>query len=188
LSLGVAEDAPVIGIVANLRPIKDHATFLQAANIVHAQIPTARFLIIGDGSEKPVLQKQTEELKLTDAVIFLGARLDVPRILSACDIGVLTSRSEIFTNAIVEYMAAGLTVVTTDVGGAREAVDDGINGFIVAIGDFEEMGKRSIELLKADTIKQMGLESRKRSLERFALTSMVAKTEYLYNRCQEGSN
>lgn len=188
LSLGVAEDAPVIGIVANLRPIKDHATFLQAANIVHAQIPTARFLIIGDGSEKPVLQKQTEELKLTDTVIFLGARLDVPRILAACDIGVLSSRSESFSNAIVEYMAAGLPVVTTDVGGAREAVDDGINGFIVAIGDFEEMGKRIIELLKADTIKEMGQESRKRSLERFALTSMIEKTEHLYDRCLKGSN
>lgn len=188
LSLGIAEDAPVIGIVANLRPVKDHATFLQAANIVRAQIPAARFLIIGDGSGKSELQKLTDELNLTDAVIFLGARLDVPRILEVCDIGVLTSRSESFSNAIVEYMAAGLPVVTTDVGGAREAVDGGINGFIVPIGDFDEMGQRIIELLKADTIKEMGQESRKRSLDRFALTSMIEKTEHLYDRCLKGCN
>ena len=188
LSLGIPEDAPVIGIVANLRPVKDHGTFLQAANIVRAQIPAARFLIIGDGPEKPELQKLTDELNLTDAVIFLGARLDVPRILEACDIGVLSSRSESFSNAIVEYMAAGLPVVTTDVGGAREAVDDGINGFIVPIGDFDEMGQRIIELLKADTIKEMGQESRKRSLDRFELTSMIEKTEHLYDRCLKGCN
>lgn len=186
LSLCIPEDAPVIGIVANLRPVKDHATFLQAAYIVRAQIPAARFLIIGDGSEMPELQKLTDELNLADAVTFLGARLDVPRILAVCDIGVLSSRSESFSNAIVEYMAAGLPVITTDVGGAKEAVDDGINGFIVPIGDFEEMGKRIIELLKSDTIKQMGQESRKRSLERFALTSMVTRTESLYDRCLKG--
>lgn len=188
LSLGIPEDAPVIGIVANLRPVKDHGTFLQAANIVHSLIPAARFLIIGDGSKKPGLQKLTDELNLTDAVIFLGARMDVALILAACDIGVLSSRSESFSNAIVEYMAAALPVVTTDVGGAREAIDDGINGFIVPIGDFEAMGKRIIELLKADTIKEMGQESRKRSLDRFALTSMIEKTEHLYDRCLKGCN
>lgn len=188
LSLGISEDAPVIGIVANLRPVKDHATFLQAAGIVHTQIPAARFLIIGDGPEKPKLQKIADELKLTDAVIFLGARLDVPQILAACDIGVLSSRSESFSNAVVEYMAASLPVVTTDVGGAQEAVDEGINGFIVPIGDAAGMGKRIIELLNANTIIEMGQESRQRCIERFTLSSMIEKTEHLYDRCLKGAN
>lgn len=188
LSLGISEDAPVIGIVANLRPVKDHATFLQAAGIVRTQIPAARFLIIGDGPEKPKLQKIADELKLTDAVIFLGARLDVPQIIAACDIGVLSSRSESFSNAVVEYMAVSLPVVTTDVGGAQEAVDEGINGFIVPIGDAAGMGKRIIELLNANTIIEMGQESRQRCIERFTLSSMIEKTEHLYDRCLKGAN
>lgn len=186
--LGFPADAVLVGIVANLRKVKAHDVFLRAAKNVAEKVPLARFVIIGDGPERPTLEYLCTELELNTHVRFLGKRTDIPAILACLDIGVLSSSSESFSNAIVEYMAAGLPVLTTDVGGAREAVDDGINGFIVPVGDFDEMGQRIIELLKADTIKEMGQESRKRSLERFALTSMIEKTEHLYDRCLKGSN
>lgn len=185
-SLGLAEDAPVIVIVANLRPVKDHNTFLQAAGVVHRHFPEARFLVVGGGSELQKLKDVSIKLGIDSAVDFIGARLDIPEILNACDVGVLSSVSESFSNAVVEYMAAGLPVVTTDVGGAREAVDDNVNGFIVPAGDWEMMGKRLTELIESGRATHMGQESRNRSGERFSMVSMVEKTQHLYCRCLEG--
>lgn len=186
-SLGLAEDAPVIVIVANLRPVKDHVTFLRAAGIVHRHFPAARFLVVGDGTELQKLMELSAELGIDSVVYFLGARQDIPEILNACDVGVLSSLSESFSNAVVEYMAAGLPVVTTDVGGAREAVDDNVNGFIVPVGDWTMMGRRVIELIESGRATKMGKESRNRSGERFSMGTMVEKMQHLYHRCLEGS-
>lgn len=187
MSLSIEEHVPVVGMVANLRQIKNYDTFLKAAQIVHHHFPATRFLAVGSGPELQKLKALSAELGITSAVDFLGARQDIPNVLAACDIGVLSSLSESFSNAVVEYMAAGLPVVTTDVGGAREAVDDDINGFIVPIGDWEKMGKRIVELLESGRTAEMGQESRRRSSERFALMTMVEKTEHLYTRCMTGS-
>ena len=185
-SLDIAMHVPVVVIVANLRPVKDHGTFLKAAQIVHHHFPTTRFLVVGNGPELQKLKNFSATLGIASTVVFLGARNDIPNVLTACDIGVLSSSSESFSNAVVEYMAAGLPVVTTDVGGAREAVDDGINGYIVPVGDGDKMGKRIVELLESDRTVEMSQESRRRSSERFALKSMVSKTEHLYTRCMTG--
>ncbi len=178
--LGIPEHALVIVIVANLRPVKDHVTFMKAAQIVNKSILDCRFLIVGSGTELPQLKALSSELGIDRAVDFLGARQDIPLILAASDVGVLSSLSESFSNALVEYMAAGLPVVTTDVGGAREAVDDGVNGYVVPVGNWDEMGKRLVDLFQSGRIMEMGDESRRRSKERFSLSAMVQKSERLY--------
>ncbi|RII27477.1 MAG: glycosyl transferase group 1 [Geobacter sp.] len=180
-SLGIPEHAPVIVIVANLRPVKDHETFLRAAQIVLCYRPDSRFLVVGSGPELSKLKTLSSELGIAKAINYLGARLDIPDILVACDIGVLSSTSESFSNALVEYMASGLPVVTTDVGGAREAVDDGVNGFIVPIRNWDEMGKRIANLLESGRAAEMGQESCRRSKERFSLATMIQKSEQLYS-------
>ena len=187
-ALGIPVDTPVITIVANLRSVKDHVTFLKAARLVADNCLETRFLIVGEGPERPALEDLSKVLGLQSQVHFMGKRTDIPQILSASNVGVLSSKSESFSNAVVEYMAAGLPVVATDVGGVREAVDDGINGFIVPVGDSVLMGKRIVELLHAHSINEMGQESRQRCTERFTLSSMVEKTELLYEKCLKGSN
>lgn len=186
-ALGLASDAPVVVIVANLRPVKDHVTFLRAAQVVLRSKPACRFLVVGDGEERPRLEALAAELGLTHAVSFLGPRRDVPRLLALSDIGVLSSLSESFSNALVEYLVSGLPVVATDVGGAREAIDDGVNGYVVPVGDSAAFGKRVLEILNSGRASQMGRESQRRGRELFSLKNMVHNFEELYSSCPKGT-
>ncbi|HYE67258.1 MAG TPA: glycosyltransferase [Anaerovoracaceae bacterium] len=176
------QELPVVGIVANLRPVKDHLTFLRSARVVKESIPSCRFVIIGDGDESKKLIKCAQELNISEDVMFLGQRNDVPEILSACDVGVLSSASESFPNAIVEYMASGLPVVTTDVGGVREAVVDGVNGYIVGVGDWKSLGAKIINILSNVDREVMGWESYRRGISYFSSDKMVSSTALLYEK------
>jgi glycosyltransferase involved in cell wall biosynthesis len=146
--LGLPHDASVAGIVANLRPVKRIDMFLHAAAIVGKKLPAARFVVVGEGDERGKLEALCVELGLTDRVMFLGRRSDVMGILPAFDVGVLSSDSESFSNAVVEYMAAGLAVAATDVGGCREALGESPAGALVAPGDSEALGKALARLLE----------------------------------------
>jgi glycosyltransferase involved in cell wall biosynthesis len=144
---GLPQGVPVAGIVANLRPVKRIDVFLRAAASVAKEFPTARFLVVGEGNERGKLEALCAELGLTAQVMFLGRRSDVMDIMAAFDVGVLSSDSESFSNAVVEYMAAGLAVAATDVGGCREALGDSPAAALVAPGDFEALGKAIVRLL-----------------------------------------
>jgi L-malate glycosyltransferase len=186
--LGIPESAPVVVIVANLRPVKDHGTFLRATRKVLDALPECHFLVVGAGEELPRLRDLAAELGVSSAVSFLGVRHDVPRLLALSDIGVLSSLSESFSNALVEYMAAGLPVVATDVGGAREAIDDGANGYVVPLGDWASLGERVVGILRSGRAAEMGAESRRRSIERFSLGAMVQKFEEIYRSVPGGAS
>jgi len=145
--LGLPSGASVAGIVANLRPVKRIDVFLRAAAIVAKEIPATRFVVVGEGDERIKLEALCVKLGLTDRVMFLGRRSDVMEILPAFDVGVLSSDSESFSNAVVEYMAAGLAVAATDVGGCREALGDSPAGALVPPSDSERLGKALVRLL-----------------------------------------
>ncbi len=186
VSFGVPEHAPVVVKVANLRPVKDHITFLKAARIVYNLKPDCRFIVIGGGTEQEKLREFAHRIGIGEVTIFLGERQDVFDILTMCDIGVLSSLSESFSNSIVEYMFAGLPVVTTDVGGVREAIDDGINGYIVPVGDYVEFANRIVTILTSGKSQGMGQESRRRSKDLFSLPTMIDRFEILYTSCLGG--
>src|SRR5437763_11987545 len=138
-------------IVANLRnPVKDHEVFLRAAAQVRAQVPDAAFVIAGEGELMPRLRELANQLGIAEDVHFIGRCDDVASLLFASHVGVLSSKAEGFANAILEYMAAGLPVVATDVGGAREAIVESKTGHIVASGDDEAMAARIIQVLSDD--------------------------------------
>jgi len=179
-SLSIPENAPVVGIVANLRPVKAIDVFIRAAQLIRKAIPAAHFVIVGDGDLEEGLKQLAADLGVSDYVHFLGRRHDIPQILSTLDIGVLSSTSESFSNTIVEYMAAGLPVVCTDVGGAREAVEDGENGFVAPVGDYKNMSEKIINIFLNDRTKSLGKESRRKALVFFSLESMMLKYEKLY--------
>jgi L-malate glycosyltransferase len=145
--LGIADKTAVVGIVANLRPVKGVDVFLRAATFVRKQIPDVRFLVIGEGNERSRLEALSRELRIDDVVIFLGRREDIERILTAFDVGVLSSHSESFSNSIVEYMATGLPVVCTDAGGCREAIDGYGHGKVVAVNDHAELGAAIVSFI-----------------------------------------
>lgn len=150
--LGLPSDVPVAGIVANLRPVKRIDVFLRAAANVTKEMPDARFVVVGEGDERGKLEALCLEFSLSDKVIFLGRRSDVMEILPAFDVGVLSSDSESFSNAVVEYMAAGLSVAASDVGGCREALGESPGGAMVPPGDPEALGKAMVRLLVDDNV------------------------------------
>lgn len=174
--------APVVTIVANLRhEVKDQETFLRAAARVRAEIPNAIFVLAGEGERTDLLKSYAAERGLADAAIFTGRCTRVPELLLASDIGVLSSSNEGFSNAILEYMAAGAPVVTTDVGGVREAVVEGESGFIVPVGDDEAMANRLLQLLRDKELQlRFGARGQAIVASKFSLAARLNQTESLY--------
>lgn len=181
-TLDLPLDAPVVGIVANLRPVKRLDVFLRAAARAREALPTARFVIIGEGEERERLQTLARSLGLNGEVHFAGRRTDVSDLLPAFDVGVLSSDSESFSNAIVEYMAAGLPVVATDVGGCREALAGEPGGILVAPGDAEALGRAMAEMLGDEHRTSHAREAHPRRVaEAFSKDRYLAAYAALYN-------
>ena len=157
----VPEGGPIVAVVANLWPVKDHRTLIEAAALVQRRIPDVRFALVGDGPERDHLQRLIGELGLRDAVHLLGTRYDVPAILARSSAFCLPSRAEGLSNAIMEAMAAALPVVATDAGGNAELVRHGSTGFVVPIGDAASMAARLVDVLSDPRLaREMGHRGR----------------------------
>lgn len=147
-AFGLSEGAPVAGIVAALRPEKNHALFLQAAARVHQAIPEAQFLVVGDGPERACLEQLTGELGLREQVRFVGTRSDVPEALALVDVLALTSTMEANPVSILEAMACEKPVVATRVGSVPETVLEGRTGLLAPPGDAEAIAAHLIRLFR----------------------------------------
>jgi glycosyltransferase involved in cell wall biosynthesis len=143
----IPDGGPIVAVVANLWPVKDHRTLIEAAALLHRRVPAVRFALVGDGPERTALLRRIADLGLRDTVHLLGTRYDVPALLARASAFCLPSRAEGLSNAIMEAMAARLPVVATRAGGNAELVADGITGFVVEVGDAEAMADRLAVLL-----------------------------------------
>ena len=176
-----ASNGGVVTIVANLRPVKDHATFLRAARLVVERFPRSIFMLAGDGELEPHLREMASALGIGDRVRFIGRCDDVPGLLDRSNVCVLSSASEGFSNAVLEYMAAGRPVVATRVGGIEEAVSDGYNGFLVDPGDYVQMADRIALLLESPGgAREMGSRSRDIVACKFSRRRQLQRVEQLY--------
>jgi len=179
---GLPNDRRFVTIVANLRnPVKDHLMFLRAAASVRAAIPDAAFVIAGEGELMPSLRQLARALGIANDVHFIGRCDGVASLLFASDVGVLSSKAEGFANAILEYMASGLPVVSTDAGGVREAIIEGETGFIVPSGDDELMAERIIQVMRDnDKARAMGTLGKAIVAENFSSDRHLKNTLELY--------
>jgi glycosyltransferase involved in cell wall biosynthesis len=182
-ALGLPPTRRYVSIVANLRnPVKDHQMFLRAAARVRAAIPDVGFAIAGEGELMEELRKLAAQLGIQHDVFFIGRCDHVADLLFASEVGVLSSKAEGFANAILEYMAAGLPVVATDVGGAREAIAEGENGYVVPSGDDGRMAERIIALLnEPERARGMGQVGKLVVAERFSCVRHLENTLELYD-------
>mgnify|MGYP002623362406 FL=1 len=179
-SLNIPADAPTVGIVAALRPEKDHHQFLRVAQRVLSQCEDAHFLIVGDGDLRGELEAYSQELKITDAVHFLGTRDDVPELLSEMDVVALTSKMEANPVTILEALAAGRPFVAPDVGSIAETLLNGENGYVTPPGDEETMSERIVHLLDhPELADQFGSAGRQRVVDNFSLERMFEAYENL---------
>lgn len=167
--------------VGNLRPAKDYPTLLAAAEICAAVTPGFHLLIAGAGEEEEALLADADRRGLTGRVHFLGSRSDVPRLLRACDAFVLSSAWEGMPNTVMEAMASGVPVVSTDAGGVRELLRQGVCGYIVPIENPEALSERMIQMMTMDTHERlrMGTSGRERIVRSFDNERVVDRWEVM---------
>jgi glycosyltransferase involved in cell wall biosynthesis len=179
--LGLSDAEVTIGIVANLRPVKDHATLLRAVKRVADRWPHIRLVLVGDGTSRGELQHLSDALGIQHLVVFAGLQPNQPNLNHLFDISVLCSKREGLPNSVLEAMAAGKPVVATNVGAVADAVVDGVTGLLVRSGDPEQLAA-ALETLLADPARarQMGETARQRAQERFSASAALGALEALY--------
>lgn len=170
-----------VGMVARLEEVKDHETFLLAAQNVLEHRRDVRFYIVGDGSLRDELERRAYELGISSNVTFTGFIKDVEKIEAALDIAVITSKAEALCLSIIESMIAGIPAVGTDSGGVAEVIKHGENGFLVPIGDADQLAERIEELLADDAKrKAFGEHAKKHAESMFMADKMTKRIEKLY--------
>lgn len=187
--LGLASEAFIMVIVANLIPYKGHGDLIDALAHVRSSLPSSwRLLCVGrDDGIGSVLEERAKQLGLGDNISWLGERNDVADMLAAADIGILCSHEEGFSNAILEGMAAGLPMIVTDVGGNREAMTDGVTGLIVPSRAPQKLGEAIVTLANDPALrKAMSKASRERAVKRFSLESCITDYNQFYGLLVEG--
>ena len=179
--LGLDADRPVVGIVTRMRVRKGVEEFLQAMAMVRERFPGAQAVIVGEVSLDDELQRLVSDSGLGGGLHLLGRRSDIPEVLSAFDVFVLSSHDEGMSNAILEAMAMKLPVVATDVGGTGEVVRHGASGLLVPPKRPEPLADAISEILaKPARAGEMGELGREIVVERFSARAMVLQMERLY--------
>ncbi len=198
---GFPEGAQLVGVVARLEPEKGHATLLEAWPAVLAAVPTARLLVVGEGSLAAHLRDQADSLGLLGepcaedrcvgtrharpdaSVVFLGRREDVPAVTAALDVAVLPSYREAQGLVILEAMALARPVVASNVGGIPEMIEDGVTGLLVPAHDAAALAAAIMRLLLDHPLADMiGRAGHRLVHERFCVERMVGAIETIYDQ------
>lgn len=172
--LGFAADDFVIGLCSQLRPEKAPGDLLKAVMRLRAQGIPAKALFIGDGPERPGLERRIVDLGLAPHVRITGLQEDVRPFVSGCDVMTLVSRTETFSIAALESMALGKPLVMTDVGGASEQVVHGQTGLLFEPGDLDTLTQHLATLTSPALRAQMGAAAQQRVRKRYTLEAMSA--------------
>jgi glycosyltransferase involved in cell wall biosynthesis len=179
-ALGVPPSHGVVSLVAGMRPEKNHSLFLRAARRILEQRPETTFLLVGDGERRAALEREAVELGVDGATRFLGIRHDVPELVNASDVGVLSSSFGVETSPVtlLEFMACAKPVVSTNVGAVPEIVVDGVTGLLVPERDEHALAVAVLELLADEALaKRLGEAGRAHVSEHFSLDRMLERTE-----------
>lgn len=177
--LGLSADAAVIITVGELNANKNHIQVLEALSKLNKT--NFHYLIVGNGEDEQKLQKAVNELLLRDKVSFLGFRRDVPELLTASDVFILTSRREGLPKAVMEAMAVGLPIIATDVRGNRDLVKSGENGYLVPLGNAEQTAIAIERLIDSEDLRRsMGGKS-KELVKQYDLKNIIPQMEEIYD-------
>lgn len=185
--LGLPPDALVVGVVASLQPIKDHATLLRAAAPLAGEFPRLHLVLVGrDAGEQASLRALAAELGIADRVRLAGARPNQPSPHHLFDVSALTSVSEGLPNSLLEAMAAGKPVVATRVGAVADAVVHGETGFLVHARDATAVADALRPLLADPGLRErMGSAGRERAHVAFSRSAAIDRLMTLYHELAE---
>ena len=187
-SYGLAVGDYVVGMAAVLRPEKNPVQLVDAVGALRRQGIPAKALFIGDGEMRPEIEARARALDITGHVLITGLRQEVRPELAACDVLTLCSVTEALSLAALEAMAMGLPVVHSDVGGARELITPGHNGFVFTRGDLAGFVRHLAFLADRRLSRQLGSHARRVAEEHFSLAGMVDRYEQLLlELCNSGA-
>jgi glycosyltransferase involved in cell wall biosynthesis len=178
--LGVSADAKVVTLVARLVPIKRVDRFLRVARLV-AERSDASFMIVGDGELGDVLRASVDARWLQDRLSWIGFRRDMPAVCFASDVVALTSDNEGTPVSLIEAQAAGVPVVSTDVGGVRSVVLDGLTGIVASVGDDQALAHAILDILQDTALaERLTVAARVHARNTFSIERLVQDIEQLY--------
>jgi glycosyltransferase involved in cell wall biosynthesis len=179
--VSIPDGVKIVTMVGRLAAQKNYPMLLRVAQKAKLKGLSAHFLIVGGGQMYDELNEMARQLDVLDIVHFMGIRTDIPQVLAASDIFLFTTNFEGFPNALLEAMAAGLPIVSTNFAGVDELVQNGITGLIVPIDD----ANAACDCIKSyidnpTTAKTMGCAGQRFVNDRFAMRTMVEKTYAFY--------
>jgi len=177
---GLPRDVLILGTVGRLDPVKNHGVIIRALARLRARGTDAFLLLIGEGPERPRLEREIRESGLAGQVRLFGHTDRVRDVLNCLDIYVQASLYEGFSNTVLEAMACGLPVVATRTGGTVDLLRDGHEGYLFEPDDDPALTALLLELRHRDRRREMGRSGRRRAMEDFPLVKMVHGYERLY--------
>jgi glycosyltransferase involved in cell wall biosynthesis len=178
--LGIPDGAPVVTQIGNFKPQKAPLDFVRMAAEVAMHVPLAHFVMVGEGLLRPQAEALARALGVDHKVAFCGWWEDVPGLLAASRVSVMSSRHEGLPRAVVESLAAGVPVVATAVDGTPEVVRDGVNGFLVEAADVAGLARGVVALLTDRELYERMASAARDGLEEFDIDLMVRQQEDLY--------
>lgn len=179
--LGIRPGVPVVGMIGRLVPDKDPLTFVRTAAQVSRRLPEARFLLIGDGPLRRVVEEEAHALGLDERLTFTGLRDDIPDLLATLDVVVLTSRWEGLPLIVLEAMASGRAIVCSRIPTLEEVVGKGGTGRLVAPGDAAGFADAIVALCTDRPLREaLGAAAREYVARAFPLSRMIEQTAALY--------
>jgi glycosyltransferase involved in cell wall biosynthesis len=180
-SLGIPLNAPVIGTIAVFRFQKRLDLWIELANKIIDRCPEAHFIIVGDGPLKDALIEKRARLKLVNRIHMVGLQTEVRPYLASFDLYMMSSIFEGLPIALLEAMASGVTVISTDAGGIKEVVRHEAEGLLCAVDEPDHLVSYALSLLNdREKRNKLGLQGRKRIEESFSMQKMVGELELVY--------
>jgi len=174
-------DEFVVGTTGRLVDAKAFDVMLEVAREVAHRNPKVRFVIIGEGPLRDDLERLKFSLGLEGIVTFLGKRSDVPELLAALDLYLMTSRREGLPLSLIEAMLAARPIVATSVGGIPDTLTDGVDGILVPPGDIEAIARAVVDLAADGDLRvALGSAARRKAIERYSPANILSQLEAIY--------
>ncbi len=177
----VTDDEIILGITANLRDVKNVDSLIRVLSKFRNDFPKLKVISVGEGPDRPKLQNLIDELGLTDRFILDGRHSDIIPCLAGFDIAALCSTFESFSNSLIEYMAVGLPIVCSNVGGNNEAITHKQNGLIYNVSDEQELENSLRRLLNdSEYAEKLGNNAQKSAFERYSKETIINQHQDYY--------
>ncbi len=181
--LGILSENKIVGSVANLRPMKHLDTLIRAAALIRERRKDIIFILVGEGPCRKNLEALSWELNISDSVYFIGSQDDVIPYLRSFDLAVNCSAQEGISNAIIEYMLAGVPCIVSASGGNTELIDHGVNGFTFALDDHETLASLILDIIDDERKKKVFKERNKENIEKnMTIKRMIDNFDKYYSR------